>query len=94
LATRNVEPAESFDRSLHRVVAGNDVGKIAGNQQAFRACCFDGHACFLGVRLLHRQIADRDVRPFARIEQGDRAADAGIASSYQCDLPSSLRAAR
>src|ERR1700704_3430625 len=86
IGDQDIDPTELFDCSFDRVIASAGVGKIAWKLQAFRAGSFDRGPGFVGVRLLDGQIADRDVGAFASIEQGDSAADAGIAAGDQGDL--------
>ena len=65
------------------------VGDVARQQEAARALGLDRLARRLGVVVLV-EIDDRDVGAFARVQDGDGAADAGIAAGDERDLARSF----
>ena len=75
----HVEAAEGLYRLGDGAVAELRVLDVAGDEQAAPAFGLDAHIRLLGVAV-RLQIDDRNVGAFAREEDGDGPADAGIAA--------------
>ena len=72
------ETTQLVDRAFHGTLAEFRVSYVARDQETALSFRFDGATCFLGVRLLDREIDDGDVRPFARVQHRDRATNTGV----------------
>lgn len=83
---QHVELAELVDAALHGVAAELRLPHVAGDRDGappFGLDRFDGGPRVLG---LLGEVHDRDVGAFAREQDGDGAADAGIPAGDQRDV--------
>ena len=85
VATGELYPCECVDRLCHRFEAEILGSDVAGKQQRAPALMLDNALRFVRVIML-AQIDHRDIRAFAHIERGNRAADSAIGAGDQGDL--------
>ncbi len=72
---QDVEPAQLFRRSRDGLLAEGAIGDVARDEDAAAAFGFDLLLRKPGV-FVFIQVTDRDIRTFAREQNGDSAADA------------------
>jgi len=83
---QDVQAAELAHGPVDQAPAILFVGKIAG-QRKYAASGFLHQAdCLLRILFFFGQVADREVRAFARVSDRHRFADAAVGAGDQCDL--------
>ncbi len=81
---KRVDAAQRCDSVLDQCLTKGLVAKISGQRHAFAAFLLDQGDNFPGVRLLVREIVDRDICTLARKCDRGSTAHAGIAARDQC----------